>query len=171
MHPRQTMARLASRKPKSWAPGSSKDSKHKKVIEELSREENKGKVGVAGVIKIDEGAEASGGDVSLLRKMKAGASTQPKKKVVKVVDNYAVCSPPHLQRTLSVTAAGEVVLDIPPKVPQSSERSDGGSYDSKRKLKELIGPPRARILDDVVHNLPFYPAMEAQAFKKYFSPR
>ncbi|KAL2540229.1 hypothetical protein Adt_01207 [Abeliophyllum distichum] len=171
MRPRPIMAHLASRKPKFLAPGFSEDSKQKKVIEELSWEENKGEAGVAGVIKIDEGVEASVGDVPLLRKGKTGAFSQPKKKAVEVVDNYAVCNPPPLQRTLSVTAAREVVLDIPPKVPQSSRGSDGGSYDSKRKLKELIGPPGARIPDDAVRNLPFYLAMGARAFKKYFNPR
>ncbi|KAL2526478.1 hypothetical protein Adt_11532 [Abeliophyllum distichum] len=143
MRPRPTMVCLASSKPKSLASGSSEDSKQKKVIDELCLERNKREAVVTG----------------------------SKKKAVEVVDNYAVCSPPPLQRTLSVTTAGEVVLDIPPKVPQSSERSDGGSYDSKRKLKELIGPLGARIPDDAVRNLPFYPAMVVQAFKKYFNPR
>ncbi|KAL2497716.1 hypothetical protein Adt_23266 [Abeliophyllum distichum] len=144
MRPRLTMARLASRKTKPLAPGSSEDSKQKKVIEELSQEGNKVEAGVAGVIEIDEGTEASGGEF---------------------------CSLLPLQRTLPVTAAGEVILDIPPKVPQSSGGPDGGPYDSKRKSKELIGPHGAMIPDDAVNNLPFYPTMGAQAFKKYFSPR
>ncbi|KAL2497971.1 hypothetical protein Adt_23521 [Abeliophyllum distichum] len=83
VRPRPTMARLASRKPNSLAPGSSEDSKQKKVIEELSWEGNKGEASSAGVIKIDEEAEASGGDLSLSRKRKAEASSQPKKKAVK----------------------------------------------------------------------------------------
>ncbi|KAL2526842.1 hypothetical protein Adt_11896 [Abeliophyllum distichum] len=94
-HPRPTMARLATKKPRVLAPGSSEDSKHKKVIENLSRERNR-----------------------------------------------------NIREVLT-----------------------GGPYDSKRKLKELIGPPGARILDDVLRNLHFYPSMGSQAFKKYFSPK
>ncbi|KAL2460681.1 hypothetical protein Adt_44101 [Abeliophyllum distichum] len=69
-----------------------------------------------------------------------------------------------------MTPTGEVVLDHPPKALQSSGGSDGGPYDLKRKLRELIGPPGPRISDDVVRDFPFYPAMVAQALKKYFSP-
>ncbi|KAL2454069.1 hypothetical protein Adt_48430 [Abeliophyllum distichum] len=94
-----------------------------------------------------------------------------KKKAVEVVDNYTVYSQPPLQQTLSVTATGEVNLDLLPKVPQSSGGSDGGLYDLKRKLRELIGPHGARIPNDVVRNLHFYPAMGMHAFKKYFNPR
>ncbi|KAL2498375.1 hypothetical protein Adt_23925 [Abeliophyllum distichum] len=70
-----------------------------------------------------------------------------------------------------------IVLDVdgcfgnPPKLSQPSGGSDGGPYDSKRKLKELIKPPEARIPDDVLRNLPFYLSMGAQIFKKYFSPK
>ncbi|KAL2461898.1 hypothetical protein Adt_45318 [Abeliophyllum distichum] len=44
-------------------------------------------------------------------------------------------------------------------------------WDLKKKLRELIGPPGARIPDEVIRNLSFYPAMGAQAFKKYFNPK
>ncbi|KAL2510899.1 hypothetical protein Adt_16499 [Abeliophyllum distichum] len=70
--------------------------------------------------------------------MKVGTFSQTKNKAVEVVDNYIVCSQPPLQRTLSVTAVGEVVLDLLPKVHQSSGGFDGGPYDLKRKLRELI---------------------------------
>ncbi|KAL2465696.1 hypothetical protein Adt_41547 [Abeliophyllum distichum] len=170
-HPRLTMARLASKKPRVLASGSFEDSKQKKVIEDLSRERNREEAEKIDVIKIDKGAEAAEGEVRLTRKRKVGASSQIKRKTAEVVDNYTVCSPLPLQRTLSVIAAGEVVLDIPPKVFQPSVISDRGPYDSKRKLRELIGPLGARILDDALWNLLFYPSMEAQAFKKYFSPR
>ncbi|KAL2542709.1 hypothetical protein Adt_03687 [Abeliophyllum distichum] len=58
--------------------------------------------------------------------------------MAEVVDNYTVCNPPPLQRTLSVTTAGKVVLDIPPKISQPSESSDGGPYDSKENLQEVL---------------------------------
>ncbi|KAL2474393.1 hypothetical protein Adt_35129 [Abeliophyllum distichum] len=61
---------------------------------------------------------------------------------------------------LSVTPTKEVILNAPPKVPQAAEESDGRSFKSKKKLRELIGPPGARIPDDAVRNLPFYPVME-----------
>ncbi|KAL2481651.1 Uncharacterized protein Adt_34617 [Abeliophyllum distichum] len=93
------------------------------------------------------------------------------RKTADVVANYTIFNPPPFQRTLSVTATGDVVLDIPPKVFQPSGSSNGGSYDSKRKLRELIGPPGAKILDDALRNVLFYPSMGAQDFKKYFSPR
>ncbi|KAL2497916.1 hypothetical protein Adt_23466 [Abeliophyllum distichum] len=55
VRPRPTMALLASRKPNSLAPGSSEDSKQKKVIEELSREGNKGEAGSAGEDLVSHG--------------------------------------------------------------------------------------------------------------------
>ncbi|KAL2510547.1 Uncharacterized protein Adt_16147 [Abeliophyllum distichum] len=48
---------------------------------------------------------------------------------------------------------------------------DGGPFDSKRQFQELIGAPGARIPDDALRNLPFYPSMGAQAMKKYFTPK
>ncbi|KAL2512837.1 hypothetical protein Adt_18437 [Abeliophyllum distichum] len=107
--------------------------------------------------------------VLLVKKKKAWSSSQVKK--VAEGDDVAAYNPPPLQRTLSVTATGEVVLDAPPKLPQFVEGSEGGAYDSKRKLRELIGPPGVKIPNDVVCDLLFYPAMGAQAFKKYFSPK
>ncbi|KAL2518802.1 hypothetical protein Adt_15049 [Abeliophyllum distichum] len=137
--------------------------------EDLSREENKDETARVDVVEINEDEGGPGGEVPLVRKRKAGSSFQVKKMVED--DDLTACNPPLLQRTLSVAATGEVVLDAPPKLPQSMEGSEGGVYDSKMKLMELIGPPGARIPDDVVRDFPFYPAMGAQAFKKYFGPK
>ncbi|KAL2470236.1 Uncharacterized protein Adt_38372 [Abeliophyllum distichum] len=75
MRPRPTMARLTSKKSKVLALGSSEDFKQKKVIEELSREENRKEVGATFVIEIDEAARTSEGEVSLTRKKKVGGSS------------------------------------------------------------------------------------------------
>ncbi|KAL2540535.1 hypothetical protein Adt_01513 [Abeliophyllum distichum] len=58
-----------------------------------------------------------------------------------------------------------------PNRPPAPEGGSGGPYDSKRRLRELIGAPSARIPDDILRNLPFYPSMGAQAVKKYFTPK
>ncbi|KAL2464836.1 Plus3 domain-containing protein [Abeliophyllum distichum] len=76
-----------------------------------------------------------------------------------------------LQRTLAVNTSGEVVLEGPSKSTPTPEGGNGGPYDSKRQLRELIGAPGVRIPDDVLPNLPFYPFMGAQAVKKYFTPK
>ncbi|KAL2542868.1 hypothetical protein Adt_03846 [Abeliophyllum distichum] len=138
--PRPTMAHFASKKSKALAPGPSEDSKHKNVIEDLSRDGNRDEADKADVVEIDESVEAAEEEVPLSRKRKVGTSSQVKKKTIEVMDNYTVCSPPPLQRMLSITDAGEIVLEISPKLHQSSEDSDGRPYDSKRKLRELIGP-------------------------------
>ncbi|KAL2518812.1 hypothetical protein Adt_15059 [Abeliophyllum distichum] len=150
-------------------PWSSEDAKQKKVIEDLSREENKDEAARVNIVEINKDEGGPGGEVPLVRKKKAGSSFQVKKTVED--DDLTACNLPLLQRTLSVTATGKVVLDAPPKLPQSVDDSEGGVYDSKIKLRELIGPPGARIPDDVVRDLSFYPAMGAQAFKKYFNPK
>ncbi|KAL2532567.1 Uncharacterized protein Adt_05918 [Abeliophyllum distichum] len=165
---RPTMARLASKKPRLLVPGSSEDKKQKKVIEDLSREENKSEALRVNVVEINEDEDGPGGEVPLVRKRKAGSSSQDKKTVED--DDLTAYNLPPLQQTLSVTATGEVVLDAPPKVPQSACGSEEGAYDSKRKLRELIGP-MGQVPDDAVCILSFYPTMEAQAFKKYFSPK
>ncbi|KAL2484929.1 hypothetical protein Adt_29685 [Abeliophyllum distichum] len=51
---RPTMARLASKKPRLLVPGSSEDTKQKKVIEDLSREENKNEASKVDVVEINE---------------------------------------------------------------------------------------------------------------------
>ncbi|KAL2498116.1 putative abhydrolase domain-containing protein [Abeliophyllum distichum] len=48
---------------------------------------------------------------------------------------------------------------------------EGSPYESKRRLRELIGALGARIPDDVLRNVPFFPSMGAQALKKYFTPK
>ncbi|KAL2471247.1 putative abhydrolase domain-containing protein [Abeliophyllum distichum] len=78
---------------------------------------------------------------------------------------------PPLQRTLTVNTSGEVVLEGPSKSTPTPEGGNGGPYDSKRRFRELIGAPGARIPDDALRNLPFYPSMAAQAVKKYFTPK
>ncbi|KAL2504794.1 hypothetical protein Adt_20415 [Abeliophyllum distichum] len=113
MRPRLTMSRLASKKSKVLAPGSSEDSMQKKVREELSREGKRGEAEALDVVEIED-TNASEVDVPLTRKRKAGtsgvgSSSQPKEKAVEIVDNYAVCGVPSLQRTLSVNPSGEVM--------------------------------------------------------------
>ncbi|KAL2453749.1 Plus3 domain-containing protein [Abeliophyllum distichum] len=76
---------------------------------------------------------------------------------------------PPLQRTLAVNPSGEVVLEGPARPTLGN--GDGGSSDSKRRLRELIGAPGVRIPDDVLRSVPFYPSMGAQAVKKYFTPK
>ncbi|KAL2486859.1 putative abhydrolase domain-containing protein [Abeliophyllum distichum] len=75
------------------------------------------------------------------------------------------------QRTLSVNPSSEVVLDSPPRVDPVSGSSGVGPFDSRKKLRELIGPPGSRIFDDTLKNVPFFPSMGAQAVKKYFTPK
>ncbi|KAL2499399.1 Plus3 domain-containing protein [Abeliophyllum distichum] len=64
---------------------------------------------------------------------------------------------------------GGVVLEGPARPTLGN--GDGGSSDSKRRLRELIGAPGVRIPDDVLRSVPFYPSMGAQAVKKYFTPK
>ncbi|KAL2532150.1 putative abhydrolase domain-containing protein [Abeliophyllum distichum] len=80
-------------------------------------------------------------------------------------------SAPEGERTLAVNTSGEVVLDDPPRLSQKPGGAEGGPYESKRRLRELIGAPGARIPDDVLRNVPFYASMGAQAVKKYFTPK
>ncbi|KAL2505139.1 hypothetical protein Adt_20760 [Abeliophyllum distichum] len=46
-----------------------------------------------------------------------------------------------------------------------------GPFDSKKKLREFVGPPGARMPDDALQNIPFFPSLGAQAVKKYFTPK
>ncbi|KAL2486297.1 hypothetical protein Adt_31053 [Abeliophyllum distichum] len=129
MRPRPTMARLMSKKSKVLSPGSSEDSKQKKVIEEFSR---------------------------------------PRKRQWRLWI-IMLCGVPPLQGTLSVNPSGEVMLDSPPQVTQNPGGLAGGPYDSRKKLRELIGNPGPRMPDDALRNVPFYPSMGAHAVKKYFT--
>ncbi|KAL2474246.1 hypothetical protein Adt_34982 [Abeliophyllum distichum] len=76
-----------------------------------------------------------------------------------------------LQRTLAVNTSEEAVLEGPSKSAQVLGGRDGRPYDSNRRFRELIWAPGARIPDDTLWNLPFYPSMGAQAVKKYFTPK
>ncbi|KAL2497704.1 putative abhydrolase domain-containing protein [Abeliophyllum distichum] len=144
--PRPTLVRLTKQRPKVLAPGSVEDTSQRKVIEDLSREGNREVVDASKVIEVDDVVE---GEVPLSQKRK--------------------CTP--LQRTLAVNTSGEIVLEGPSKSTQTSRGGNGGSYDSKRQFKELIGASGARIPDDALRNLPFHPTMGAQAIKKYFTPK
>ncbi|KAL2518950.1 hypothetical protein Adt_15197 [Abeliophyllum distichum] len=114
----------------------------------MSREENREAVEASKVIEADD-SSAPEGDVPLSRKRNA----------------------PPLQKTLALNTSEEVVLEGPTKLSQKSGGTEGGSYESKRLLMELIGAHGARIPDDVLRNVPFYLSMGAQAMKKYFAPK
>ncbi|KAL2517015.1 putative abhydrolase domain-containing protein [Abeliophyllum distichum] len=141
--PRPMLARLTKQRPKVLVPGSAEDTSQRKVIEDLTMERNREAVGASTVIEVDDASEE---EVPLSRKRKARASeietSQARRNTVEVVDNY--------------TAPGG---------------GDGRPYDSKRWFRELIGAPGARIPDDALRNLPFYPSMGAQTVKKYFTPK
>ncbi|KAL2491493.1 Glyceraldehyde-3-phosphate dehydrogenase [Abeliophyllum distichum] len=99
------------------------DTLQRKVIEDLSREGNRAEVTAPDVVEIED-SDVPEIEASLKRKMKCWASrtgpSQSKKKAVEGVDNYTVCAPQPLQRTLSVNPSSEVVLDSPPWVDGSS---------------------------------------------------
>ncbi|KAL2481580.1 putative abhydrolase domain-containing protein [Abeliophyllum distichum] len=117
-------------------------------------------------------SNAPEGNVPLSRKRKSRAPrTGAPQGSVEIVDDYATCSAPPLQRTLAVNTSGKVVLEDPPRLSQKPCGTEGDPYESKRRLRELIGAPSARIPDDVLRNMPFYPSMGAQAVKKYFTPK
>ncbi|KAL2466104.1 hypothetical protein Adt_41955 [Abeliophyllum distichum] len=138
---------------------------------ELSLMASKGETSSANARLFNE-AEAKGSGTQLCRRylVEEGPS-QPKKKAVELVDNYVVCAPQPLQRTLSVNPSREVVLDIPPRVDPVSGGPEVGPFDSRKKLRVLIGPPESRIFDDTLKNISFFPSMRAQAIKKYFTPK
>ncbi|KAL2498060.1 hypothetical protein Adt_23610 [Abeliophyllum distichum] len=71
----------------------------------------------------------------------------------------------------TVNTSGEVVLEDLPRFNQKPCGTEWAPYESKRRLRELIGAPGARIPNDVFRNVPFYPSMGAQAVKKYFTPK
>ncbi|KAL2485725.1 hypothetical protein Adt_30481 [Abeliophyllum distichum] len=170
--PWPTLARLTKQRPKVLVPGYAEDTSQRKVIEDLSREGNKEVVEASKVIEFDDAPE---GEVPLSRKRNARASgtgtSQARGNAVEVVDNYAACSAPPLQRTLVVNTSGEVVLEGPSKSTQAPGSGDGRPYDSKRQFSELIGAPGVKIPDNAFRNLPFYPSTGAQAVKKYFTPK
>ncbi|KAL2456447.1 Uncharacterized protein Adt_46790 [Abeliophyllum distichum] len=167
--PRPTLAKLAKQRPRTLVPGSAEDSSQRRVIEDLSRAGNKE---TPKVIEVDDTPET---EVPLSRKRKARPSgsgaTQAAVITVESVDPPMTASVPALQRTLAVNTAGEVVLEGPSKSTPAPEGESGGSYESKKRLRELIGAPGARISDDALRSVPFFPSMGAQAFKKYFTPK
>ncbi|KAL2499337.1 Uncharacterized protein Adt_24887 [Abeliophyllum distichum] len=71
----------------------------------------------------------------------------------------------------AVNTAGKVILEGPPKSTPAPESGSGGPYDSKRRLRELIGSSGTKIPDDLLQKVPFYPSMGAQAVKCYFTPK
>ncbi|KAL2460251.1 Uncharacterized protein Adt_43671 [Abeliophyllum distichum] len=167
--PRPTLAKLAKQRPRTLVPGSAEDSSQRRVIEDLSRAGNKE---AAKVIEVDDTPET---EVPLSRKRKARPSgpgaSQAAVTSVESTDPPTTTSVPPLQRTLAVNTAGEVVLEGPSKSTPTSEGESGGSYESRRRLRELIGAPGARIPDDMLRSVPFFPSMGAQAFKKYFTQK
>ncbi|KAL2512214.1 Plus3 domain-containing protein [Abeliophyllum distichum] len=168
--PQPTLAKLTKQRPKTLVPGSAEDTSQRKAVEDLSRTGNKEVDGASKVIEVDDAPEV---EVPLSRKRKAKASgaEASQASVVLIADPYVACSVPPLQRTLTVNTSGDVVLEGPSKSTPTLEGGNGGSYDSKRRLREMIGAPGARIPDNALWNLPFYPSMGAQAVKKYFTPR
>ncbi|KAL2479860.1 putative abhydrolase domain-containing protein [Abeliophyllum distichum] len=168
--PRPALARLSKQKPRALASGSSEESRQKKVLEDLSRQGSKETAQTSKVIEVEDSAPE--GDVPLSRKRKSRASgAGAPQGNVEIVDDHATCSVPPLQRTLAVNTSGEVVLEDPLRLSQKPSGAEGGPYGSKRRLRELIGAPGARIPDDVLRNVPFFPSMGAQAVKKYFTPK
>ncbi|KAL2470676.1 Uncharacterized protein Adt_38812 [Abeliophyllum distichum] len=160
--PRPTLARLSKQRPKTLAPGSVEDVSQRKAVEELSKAGNKEAPGASHVIEVEDIPEV---EVPLSRKRKARpietGNSQPRGSTV---DADTVLGVPPLQRTLAVNPSGEVVLEGPARPTLGN--GDGGSSDSKRRLRELIGAPGVRIPDDVLRSVPFYPSMGAQAVKK-----
>ncbi|KAL2534012.1 Uncharacterized protein Adt_07363 [Abeliophyllum distichum] len=153
--PRPTLAKLAKQRPRTLVPGSAEDTSQRKVIEDLSRAGNKEVVGASNVIEVDDAPEA---EVPLSRKRKAKASgSGVGTSAVEIADPPTACSVPPHQRTLTVNTSGEVVLEGPSKSTPTPEGGNGGPYDSKRHLRELIGAPGVRISDEQLRNVPFYP--------------
>ncbi|KAL2470709.1 hypothetical protein Adt_38845 [Abeliophyllum distichum] len=138
--PRPTLAKLAKQRPRTLVPGSADDTSQRKVIEDLSRAGNKEAAEAPKVIEVDDAAE-----VPLSRKRKARPSgvgpSQATADAVEIAGLPTTCSVPPLQRTLAVNTAGEVVLEGPSKSTPAPESGSGGPYDSKRRLRKLIGGP------------------------------
>ncbi|KAL2518298.1 hypothetical protein Adt_14545 [Abeliophyllum distichum] len=107
--PRPALARLNKQKSRALAVGSSEEARQKKVLEDMSWEENKEVVEASKVIEVDD-SSALEGDVPLSRKKKSRSSgTGALQESVEIVDNYATCSASPLQRTLAVNTSGEAV--------------------------------------------------------------
>ncbi|KAL2481590.1 putative abhydrolase domain-containing protein [Abeliophyllum distichum] len=167
--PRLTLARLSKQRSKTLAPGSAEDVSQRKAVEDLSKAGNKEAAGASKMIEVEDIPKV---EVPLSRKRKANSvetgTSQPRRSTV---DVDTVCGVPSLQRTLAINPSGEVVLEGPYRPTLNPGSGDGGPFDSKRRLRELIGAPGVRFLDNVLRNVPFYPSMGAQAVKKYFTPK
>ncbi|KAL2475446.1 Uncharacterized protein Adt_36182 [Abeliophyllum distichum] len=166
--PRPTLAKLTKQRPKILVPGSAEDASQRKVVEGLSRTGNKEVPGASNVIEVDDAPEV---EVPLTRKRKANAGAGTGPSAADIAGPYTAGSVPPLQRTLAVNTSGEVVLEGPSKSTSTLEGVAEGPYDSRRRLRELIGAPGSRIPDEQLRDVPFYPAMGAQAGKKYFTPK
>ncbi|KAL2466876.1 Uncharacterized protein Adt_21541 [Abeliophyllum distichum] len=134
-----------------------------------------GEQGGCRVSQGDRGGRCTGDGGAFVSKEEGEAfwvrTSQAAATVVEVADPPTTTSVPPLQRTLTVNVAGEVVLEGPSKATPTPEGETGGAYDSRKRLRELIGAPGARIPDDALRSVPFFPSMGAQAFKKYFTPK
>ncbi|KAL2497437.1 Plus3 domain-containing protein [Abeliophyllum distichum] len=168
--PRPTLAKLAKQRPRTLVPGSAEDTSQRKAIEDFSKAGNKDVAGASNVIEVDDAPEV---EVPLSRKRKAkSAETGASQARGGAVDvDNTVCGALPLQRTLAVNQSGEVVLEGPSRPTPTLRSGDGDPFDSKRRLRELIGAPGTRIPDDALRSVPFYPSMGAQAVKKYFTPK
>ncbi|KAL2465248.1 Uncharacterized protein Adt_41099 [Abeliophyllum distichum] len=135
--PRPTLAKLAKQRPRTLVPGSTEDTSQRKAIEDLSKAGNKEAPGASNVIEVEDVPEV---EVPLSRKRKAKSTetgtSQPRGSTV---DVDTVCGVPPLQRTLAVNQSGEVVLEGPSRPTPTPGSGEGGPFDSKRRLRELIG--------------------------------
>ncbi|KAL2512859.1 hypothetical protein Adt_18459 [Abeliophyllum distichum] len=138
-------------RPKILVPGSAEDASQRKVVEGLSQAGNKEVPGASDVIEVDDAPEV---EVPLTQKRKANASGGGTgASAADIADPYTAGSVPPLQRTLAVNTSGEVVLEGPSKSTPTPEGGAEGPYDSKRRLRELIGVPGSRIPDFLVVKL------------------
>ncbi|KAL2465639.1 Uncharacterized protein Adt_41490 [Abeliophyllum distichum] len=132
-----------------WRLALSRILRKRKAVEDLSRAGNEEVAEASKVIEVEDTPEV---EVPLSRKRKARTAetgtSQAMESAVEV-DN-TVCSAPPLQRTLAVNTSGEVVLEGPSKSTPTPRSGDDGPFDSKGRLRELIGAPGARIPDDAL---------------------
>ncbi|KAL2542936.1 hypothetical protein Adt_03914 [Abeliophyllum distichum] len=136
--PRPAFARLSKQKPRALASGFSKESRQKKFLEDLSRQVSKETAQTLKVIEVEDSAPE--GDVPLPRKRKSRApGAGAPQRSIEIVDNYATCRAPPLQRTLAVNTSGEVILEDPPRLSQKPSGTEGSPVELKRRLRELIG--------------------------------
>ncbi|KAL2526823.1 Uncharacterized protein Adt_11877 [Abeliophyllum distichum] len=169
--PRPTLAKLAKQRPRTLVPGSAEDTSQRKAIEDLSRAGNKDVAGASNVIEVDDAPEV---EVPLSRKRKAksaetGAS-QARGGAVDVRQHGGWCAPS------SKDAGCKPVWRSGPRgsFPTDSDpgkRRRGVPLTPRGSLRELIGSSGARIPNDSLQNVPFYPSMGAQAVKYYFTPK